>query len=89
MRKWYTIYNCTESKEKSQNIVEQANSYPNNTSFTNSRRHIICNSSIIAVPNQQLHSHQDTNIMKSKKVNKTNRKVTDRSSASNLEAFSY
>ena len=42
----FSVRNYTESTDRSQNIVEQANSYPNNTSLTVSRRHIICNSSI-------------------------------------------
>ena len=33
--------NCIEIVVKSQNIVEQANSHPNNTSLTLSRGHII------------------------------------------------
>ena len=43
----FSIQNYTGSTDKSQNIVEQANSNPNNTSLTISRRHIICNSSIL------------------------------------------
>ena len=43
----FSVQNYTESTDKSQNIVEQANSNPNNTSLTMSRRHIICNSSIL------------------------------------------
>ena len=41
--------------DKSQNIVEQANSNPNNTSLIMSRRHIICNSSILTEMNQKFH----------------------------------
>ena len=43
----FSVQNYTESTDKSQNIVEQANSNPNNTSLTMSRRHIIYNSSIL------------------------------------------
>ena len=43
----FSVQNYKESTDKSQNIVEQANSNPNNTSLTMSRRHIICNSSIL------------------------------------------
>ena len=43
----FSVQNYTESTDKSQTIVEQANSNPNNTSLTMSRRHIICNSSIL------------------------------------------
>ena len=43
----FSVQNYTESTDKSQNIVEQANSNPNNTSLTMSRQHIICNSSIL------------------------------------------
>ena len=43
----YSVQNYTGSADKSQNIVEQANSNPNNTSLTMSSRHIICNSSIL------------------------------------------
>ncbi|SVC19928.1 uncharacterized protein METZ01_LOCUS272782 [marine metagenome] len=50
------IQNCTENVDKSQNIVEQANSNPNNTSLTMSRRHIICNSLILTEMNQKFHS---------------------------------
>ena len=46
----------TESIVKSQNIVEQANSNPNNISPTMSRRHIICKSSSVAEMNQKFHS---------------------------------
>ena len=45
-----------ESIVKSQNIVEQANSNPNNISPTMSRRHIICNSSSVAEMNHKFHS---------------------------------
>ena len=45
-----------ESIGKSQNIVEQANSNPNNISPTMSRRHIICKSSILAEMNHKFHS---------------------------------
>ena len=51
-----------ESKVKSQNIVEQVNSNPNNISPTMSRRHIICKSSIIAEMNQKFHSQKNTNM---------------------------
>ena len=40
--------NSLESVVKSQNIVEQVNSNPNNISPTMSRRHIIWKSSILA-----------------------------------------
>ena len=43
----------TESIVKSQNIVEQVNSNPNNISPTMSRRHIIWKSSIFAEMNQK------------------------------------
>ena len=43
----FSVQNYKESTDKFQNIVEQANSNPNNTSLTMSRRHIICNSSIL------------------------------------------
>ena len=46
----------TESIVKSQNIVEQANSNPNNISPTMSRRHIICKSSSVAEMNHKFHS---------------------------------
>ena len=46
----------TESVVKSQNIVEQANSNPNNISPTISRRHIICKSSSVAEMNHKFHS---------------------------------
>ena len=46
----------TESIVKSQNIVEQVNSNPNNISPTMSRRHIICKSSSIAEMNHKYHS---------------------------------
>ena len=46
----------TESVVKSQNIVEQANSNPNNISPTMSRRHIICKSSSVAEMNHKFHS---------------------------------
>ena len=52
----FSVQNYTESTDKSQNIVEQANSNPNNTSLTMSRRHIICNSSILTEMNQKFHS---------------------------------
>ena len=39
--------NRVENLDKSQNVVEQANSNSNNTSFVVSRRHIICSSSIL------------------------------------------
>ena len=45
-----------ESVVKSQDIVEQVNSTPNNISPTMSRRHIICKSSSIAEMNQKFHS---------------------------------
>ena len=48
--------NNLESVDKSQNIVEQVNSNPNNISPTMSRRHIICKSSSIAEMNQKFHS---------------------------------
>ena len=51
-----------ESIVKSQNIVEQVNSNPNNISPTMSRRHIICKSSIIAEMNQKFHSQKNTNM---------------------------
>ena len=41
-----------ESIVKSQNIVEQANSNPNNISPTMSRRHIICKSPSVSEMNQ-------------------------------------
>ena len=46
----------TESIVKSQNIVEQVNSNPNNISPTMSRRHIICKSSSVAEMNHKFHS---------------------------------
>ena len=46
----------TESIVKSQNIVEQANSNPNNISPTMSRRHIICKSSSVAQMKHKFHS---------------------------------
>ena len=45
--------NSLESVVKSQNIVEQVNSNPNNISPTMSRRHIIWKSSIFAEMNQK------------------------------------
>ena len=45
-----------ESVVKSQNIVEQANSNPNNISPTMSRRHIICKSPSVAEMNHKFHS---------------------------------
>ena len=45
-----------ENVVKSQNIVEQVNSNPNNISPTMSRRHIICKSSSIAEMNHKYHS---------------------------------
>ena len=54
--------NSLESVVKSQNIVEQVNSNPNNISPTMSRRHIICKSSIIAEMNQKFHSQKNTNM---------------------------
>ena len=52
----------TESIVKSQNIVEQANSNPNNISPTMSRRHIICKSSSVAEMNHKFHSQYNTNM---------------------------
>ena len=53
----------TESIVKSQNIVEQANSNPNNISPTMSRRHIICKSSSVAEMNQKFFTpKQNTNM---------------------------
>ena len=54
-RQWWWIIinskfkkkNRVENLDKSQNVVEQANSNSNNTSFVVSRRHIICSSSIL------------------------------------------
>ena len=53
-QRWFIIINSkfkkknrVENLDKSQNVVEQANSNPNNTSFVVSRRHIICSSSIL------------------------------------------
>ena len=51
-----------ENLVKSQNIVEQVNSNPNNISLTMSRRHIIWKLSIIAEMNQKFHSQKNTNI---------------------------
>ena len=61
-----------ESKVKSQNIVEQVNSNPNNISPTMSRRHIICKSSIIAEMNQKFHPQKNTNMCRI-----TNEKLDD------------
>ena len=61
-----------ESIVKSQNIVEQVNSNPNNISPTMSRRHIICKSSIIAEMNQKFHSQKNTNMCRI-----TNEKLDD------------
>ena len=54
-QRWFIIINSkfkkknrVENLDKSQNVVEQANSNSNNTSFVVSRRHIICSSSILA-----------------------------------------
>ena len=50
--------------DKSQNIVEQANSNPNNTSLTLSRRHLIFQSSILTQMKQEvsfLIRHEHTN----------------------------
>ena len=52
-----------KSVVKSQNIVEQANSNPNNISPTMSRRHIIWKSSIFAEMNQKFFTRkQNTNL---------------------------
>ena len=48
--------NSLESVVKSQNIVEQVNSNPNNISPTMSRRHIICKSSSVTEMNHKFHS---------------------------------
>ena len=64
--------NYLESVVKSQNIVEQVNSNPNNISPTMSRRHIICKSSIIAEMNQKFHSQKNTNMCRI-----TNEKLDD------------
>ena len=45
-----------ESVVKSQDIVEQVNSTPNNISPTMSRRHIIFKASIVAEMNHKFHS---------------------------------
>ena len=48
--------NSLESVVKSQNIVEQVNSNPNNISPTMSRWHIIFKASIVAEMNHKFHS---------------------------------
>ena len=65
--------NSLESVVKSQNIVEQVNSNPNNISLTMSRRHIIWKSSILAVLNQKFFTpKQNTNLWRI-----TNEKLDD------------
>ena len=65
--------NNLESVDKSQNIVEQVNSNPNNISPTMSRRHIIWKSSIFAEMNQKFFTPKiNTNLCRM-----TNKKFDD------------